>query len=130
MSLHTLTQTLALTYIKIDSCEKLWPPILGDHPGDHFCHFYSLTLLQKQFPEEQVSYIILSILYSLKTSACKKTLMAWMAQSLYSVTSKEMHFGCDGTKSPPVFGVLVHPVVWLWRRVWNILYLPIFCPHN
>ena len=110
VSAHTYTKSCTHLYkyrLLCKNCDHPFWVITQDL--HYFCHFYLLTLLQKQFPE-QVYYIILSILFSLKTSACEKTLMAWMAQSLYSVTSKEVHFGHDGAKSLSTFGLLVHPV--------------------
>lgn len=132
MSLHTHTQTLASTYINTDSCVKPVTTSFGWSPSIFiiFVIFSHSPFFKSSSQKNKVYCIILSIIFSLKASASEKTSMAWMAQRLYSVTSKEVHFGCDGAKSPAIFGFLVHSAMWLWRRVWSLLYLPIFCPHN
>lgn len=72
-------QTLGPVCVDADSfslCEtihSLWA--LTQHLR-YFGHSYLLTLLQKQFPEEQVYDIILSILFSFKTGACGKDMIA------------------------------------------------------
>ena len=131
VSAHTYTNSCIRLYkyrLLCKTCDhQFWVITQYLH---YFVIFSHSPFFKSSSQKHKVYCIILSIIFSLKTSTSEKTLMAWMAQGLYSVTSKEVHFGCDGAKSPAIFGFLVHSAVWLWRRVWSLLCLPIFCPHN